>query len=285
MALSSIHADNAAQAADWDGPSGEAWTRRQAVQDAMLAPTTRILLEAAQARLGEHVLDIGCGCGETSIALASAAGPSGHVLGLDLSQAMLARARQRAPAGLKLDFLAADATTHAFAPQALDLAASRFGVMFFADPAAAFANIRLGMKAGGRLVFVAWRDAKLNPWLIVALRAATRHAPRLPEQAPDAPGPFSFADEARVAKILTDAGFGAAHFHPYDVEIDLSGGQGFEAGLESAAQIGPASRALRNQDETVRQAARASIREALTPYRRADALPLPGAIWLVEARA
>src|SRR5436305_12420841 len=196
------HEQNADQIAYWNGPGGQRWAERQAAQDVLLKPVLDILIDRAALKSGERVMDVGCGSGATSIAFAKKVTPSGHVLGIDVSGPMLARARQSAPAGLPIDFVLADATVHPFEPASYDLLASRFGVMFFADPALSFANMRKGLKPGGRLVFACWREAKKNPWMTLPLRAATKHAPRLPELGPEDPGPFSFADEARVRRIL-----------------------------------------------------------------------------------
>jgi ubiquinone/menaquinone biosynthesis C-methylase UbiE len=136
-------------------------------------------LKQAQARPGEHVVDIGCGTGASSIALAEHVGPSGQVLGVDVSAPMLARAAERLPPGAPIKFVRADATTAQFQPASFDLLFSRFGVMFFAEPARAFANLRTALKPGGRLVFACWRKFDENGWLQVPLRAAQEHVPPL----------------------------------------------------------------------------------------------------------
>ena len=132
---------------------------------------------------------------------------------------------------------------------------SRFGVMFFADPALSFANLRKALKPAGRLVFTCWREPRLNPWLMAPLKAATRHAPRLPKLGPEDPGPFSFADEERVRRILSAAGFVDVALEPVDLELDTAVGLGFENAVASALEIGPASRALEGQPDEVRSAA------------------------------
>jgi hypothetical protein len=157
--------------------------------------------------------------------------------------------------------------------------------MFFADPTLAFANMRRGLKPSGRLVFVCWRDAKLNPWLSLPLRAVIQHVPRLPDLGPEDPGPFSFASEARVRRILSSAGFRDVAMSPRDLELDIAGGQGLEAALESALEIGPASRALEGQPETLRALATQAIKQALAPHLQGKRVPLDAAVWIVEARA
>ena len=157
--------------------------------------------------------------------------------------------------------------------------------MFFADPVLSFANLRKGLTRGGRLVFACWREPKLNPWQMIALKAACKHAPRLPEVGPEDPGPFSFAEEARVRRILGEAGFDEIALTPVELELDIAAGGGFEAALASSLEIGAAARALEGQPAEVRSAAAAEIRAALTPHRRGMSVPLGAAIWLVEARA
>ena len=149
-----------------------------------------------------------------SIALAQKVGPGGHVMGIDISGPMLARARQTAPAGLPVDFVLADATVYPFEPAGLDLLVSRFGVMFFADPALSFANLREALKPSGRLAFACWREPRDNPFFMAPLQAVYKHAPKLPPQGPDDPGPFSFASEARVHRILGAAGFKGIAMEP-----------------------------------------------------------------------
>ncbi|MGJ4893463.1 MULTISPECIES: class I SAM-dependent methyltransferase [unclassified Bradyrhizobium] len=275
---------NADQIAYWNGPGGQRWSDRQEAQDILLAPVSQILIERIAAKPGDRILDIGCGCGGLSIALAGQVAPGGSVLGVDISAPMLDRARVVAPAGLATEFVLADATVHPFAPASFDLLVSRFGVMFFADPVASFANIRRALKPGGRVVFACWREPKANPWMIAPLQAVYRHVPKLPEMAPEDPGPFAFASEARVARILGEAGFSDVALEAHALSLDIARGQGLEAAVESAFEIGPASRALEGHPQETREAARQSVRELLTQYVRGDSVTLAGSIWLVTAR-
>jgi SAM-dependent methyltransferase len=279
------HDQNADQVAYWNGPGGQHWTDRQQAQDTLLAPISELLIDRAKARTGELIIDVGCGCGATSIAFAQKVSPSGHVLGIDISAPMLARARQIAPAGLPLEFALADATVYPFNPSTIDLLVSRFGVMFFADPALSFANMRRGLRPSGRLAFVCWREPRENPWLMTPLQAVYKHAPRLPQLGPEDPGPFAFASEARVTRILRQAGFAAIAMQPHDLSLDVAGGRGLDAAVETALEIGPAARALDGQPENVITAAAVSIREALQPFARGQAVPLPASVWIVTASA
>jgi len=284
MSAASIHAGNAAQAEYWNGPAGQRWTDRQDHQDEVLRPVSDRLLEAADAKPGERLIDVGCGCGATTLDFAARVAPHGEALGLDLSEPMLTRARERAAKDLPARFVLGDATVLELQEGWADLVVSRFGVMFFADPARSFANLRKGLRPGGRIVFACWREAKQNPWMVVPLREAAKHAPPLPETDPEAPGPFAFADEARVRRILREAGYADIVIEPHDLDLDIAVGRGLDAGVACALSIGPTSRLLDGQSEAVRNAAAADIRAALAPHAVGGRVPLGGAIWLVKAR-
>ena len=281
MTASATDDRNAAEIAYWNGPGGQRWVERQQQQDALLSPVAEVLLDRAAAHAGEAVLDVGCGWGGLSVALAQRVLPGGRVLGVDVSAPMLARARALAPPGLPVDFVLADATVYPFEPHRADLLVSRFGVMFFTDPARAFANMRGGLRSGARLVFACWRTPRENPWLLLPLQEAYRHVPRLPEVGAEDPGAFSFADERRVRGILERAGFRAIGLEPVELSLDLANGGGLEAAVGTATGIGPTSRALDGQPEELRAAATESIRAALGRYRAGNRVPLPGAIWIV----
>lgn len=287
MATTDPAPDHDRQIAFWNGPGGDAWTESQEAQDRLLAPISSLLLAQAAVRTGERVIDVGCGCGVTCLDLAAVVGPHGHVLGIDVSQRMLARAEARKPAGAPIDFVAADVTTYPFPPCAADVAVSRFGVMFFTDPRRAFANLRSGLRTGprtgGRLVFCAWREPKRNPWAMVPLQAAYAHVPKLPAPGPDGPGLFSFASEDRVRRLLTDAGFCNVVMTPHQVEFDLAGGQGLEAATRAVLDFGPTLSAIEGQPADKRAAVAAAVRAALTPFVDGDTVRLSGEIWLVAA--
>jgi SAM-dependent methyltransferase len=166
------HDQNADQIAYWNGPGGQRWARRQQEQDILLAPAADVLIDRAGPKAGERIIDVGCGSGVTTIAFARKVGPSGHVLGVDVSGPMLERARQSAPKDLPVEFALADATIYPFVPASIDLLASRFGVMFFADPAKSFANMRKALRPSGRLAFACWREPRENPVFMTPLQAA-----------------------------------------------------------------------------------------------------------------
>jgi ubiquinone/menaquinone biosynthesis C-methylase UbiE len=279
------HDQNADQIAYWNGPGGQYWADRQQKQDVVLEPVSAILIDRARAKAGERIIDVGCGCGATSIALAEKVGPTGHVMGIDISAPMLGRARQLAPAGLPVEFVLADATVYPFVPESFDLLVSRFGVMFFAEPALSFTNLRWALRPTGRLAFACWRDPRNNPFFMAPLQAVYKHVPKLPQLGPEDPGPFSFASEARVRRILSEAGFAGVAMEACDLSLDIAVGRGLDAAVESALEIGPASRALAEQPPDVVAAATNSIREALAPFVTGQAVLLGASIWIVTASA
>ena len=279
------HEKNADQVAYWNGPAGQRWAERQAAQDIVLGPVADLLIDRAKPVAGERVIDVGCGSGATTIAFARKVAPSGHVFGIDISGPMLERARQSAPKDLPIDFALADATVYPFDPQNFDLLASRFGVMFFADPALSFANMRKALRPNGRLAFACWREPRENPFFMAPLTAAYKHVPKLPQQGPEDPGPFAFASEERVRRILGEAGFAGVELEACPLLLDSAIGRGLDGAVQAALEIGPASRALEDQPEELRKAAAASIREALTPFAKGDAVLLPASVWIVTARA
>ena len=228
-------------------------------------------------------MDVGCGCGATTIELARAVGPAGRVVGIDLSAPMLALAAERLRPFTNAACLLGDAAELPLRNLGAELMVSRFGVMFFGDPVAAFANLRTGLAAYGRLRFACWRPINENPWLRIPLHAVYEHAPRLPKPDPEEPGPFAFGDPARVTRILTAAGFTAPTFTTLDTQMDLAAGGTLEEAVIQSSAMGPAKRALTDQPDDSRAAAIESIRRALTPYASPSGVNLPGAVWLVAA--
>jgi SAM-dependent methyltransferase len=274
---------NAEQVEFWNGPGGRHWIKLQEHWDIVLGPVAMAIFERAAVRPGERIIDIGCGCGGTTIELGQAVGRTGEVLGLDISAPMLARAKERRPAGLPIEFLQADATTHPLPAGHFDLLFSRFGVMFFAEPARAFANLRRGLKPNGRLAFSCFRESRDNPWMMLPLTAAYEHVPPLPKLGPEDPGPFAFANEARVRRILGEAGFGAIRMEAVDLAFDIAAGRGLEAAVAATLEIGATSRAVEGQPPAVRDAVATSVRKILAPFQRGPSVPLPAAIWIVTA--
>jgi SAM-dependent methyltransferase len=270
----------AEQAAFWNGPGGEGWLAAYARIERSIAEVGELVLAAADARPGERVVDIGCGTGGTTAALARAVGPTGHVLGVDISEALIAAARAQGLANAS--FAVGDAATHPFEPAACDHVFSRFGVMFFADAVAAFRNIRRALKPSGRLVFLAWRTPQENPWATVPVRAALPFLPPQPRP-PEDVGQFSFGDRARVERILSESGFAAPRLEPVDRPIWM--GDSLAEVLASAGRFGPLSRAFAGAEPAAIERAKQAIAEVLAPHAKPDGVRLPGACWLVSAKA
>lgn len=257
--------DNTEQIDFWNGPGGDRWVKHQEILDRTLEPFGRAVLEAARPLPGEHVVDVGCGCGWTALALAVAVGPRGSVLAVDVSAPMLGLARRRAQERSlsNATFAVADASTHAFEAKH-DLLLSRFGVMFFRDPTAAFTNLRRALKPGGRLAFVCWGPVAENPWFRVPMVAAGTVVPLPEPTGPEEPGPFAFADRARVQRILEGAGFGQVTLERSSPGFVL--GENPDTAATTAVDTGPVSRLLTEADDATRARVRTAIREAITPY-------------------
>ncbi len=276
---------HAAQRAYWGGQGGAHWAAQQRHSDIMLAPVADAAIARAAPAPGEHVLDIGCGCGATTLAQAARVG-AGHVTGIDISAPMLAVAAGRSAGIANITWLHADAATHDFAGARFDLLFSRFGVMFFGDPVAAFANLRRSARPGARIVFACWRPLDQNPWMLTALRAAQDIVPPLPRPGPEDPGPYSFADPARVTRILTSSGWQAPQMTPLDLTMDVAAGGGLEQAVAHALQIGPTARLLADQPAETVERVRGAIRSALAPHADPHGhVMLAGQAWLVESRA
>ena len=276
---------DADQLAFWNGRGGHTWVERQAHTDLTLAPVSEALLALAAPRAGERVLDVGCGCGAATLDLARAVGPAGRVEALDISGPMLAEAQARAAAaGLEnVAWRQADAASAELA--GFDLLVSNFGVMFFGDPAAAFAHLRARARPGARMAFVCWRRLAENPWLEVPMQAVAPHLPPRPPARPHQPGMFAFADPDHVAGVLTRAGWEAPRIEALDVALDLAAGRGVDEAVAQLTKIGAINGWLRDQPEDVRAAAVASIRAALEPHREGPSVRLLGGVWLVSSGA
>lgn len=279
---------NASQIDDWNGATGVRWVDNQERLDRILAPYGDAALAAAVTSPGEAVLDIGCGAGVTTLALAQGVQPGGSVVGVDISEPLIVRARQRAAAaGLPIDFRLEDASRASLPAAAFDLLFSRFGVMFFDAPTDAFRHMRAALKPGGRLAFICWRSAAENDWAKLPI-AALRGIVPIPEPDPNAPGPYAFGNRARLESILADAGFTDVEIKPFDAPLIYGVGASRDAALDDAldymTQIGPVPRLLADKPEDVRSEAMAAVRAALAERLGDDGVVIDGAAWVVTGR-
>jgi SAM-dependent methyltransferase len=277
-------ADNSEQTAEWNGALGERWVAMQQEIDRFVVPFGDAALKAAVPQPGERVIDVGCGCGDTSIELARIVGAAGAVLGIDVSQPMLAVARSRGALvnGAHLAFREGDASEVAL-PANTDLLFSRFGVMFFSQPSPAFSHMRKSLRAGGRCVFVCWRAPRDNPWAMTPLSAARAAMGVTPAPADqNAPGPFAFAHQERLHAILVGAGFGDIEVQRFDAAISL--GATPRSAAESVVQIGPVSRLVREVGVEHLPVIVGAVERALAPLAAPDGhVSLNGSTWIVSA--
>jgi len=269
--------DNQAQIDYWNGRAGETWVGAQQRLDNMLEALTAVAIAKADPQPGERAIDVGCGCGTTTFALADR---GAAVWGIDISGPMLAQAKKRGEAYEHVAFSQADAATQALTPDH-QLIFSRFGVMFFADPVAACKNLRTGLTDDGRMVFMCWQAPRDNPWVSVGGRALQPFLPEGEAIDPKAPGPFAFADADYLRSILTQAGF--ANVEIESVTMDLCVGDDLDAAMDFQAQVGPMARALAELDGEAQQQAAEAARAALEPFVTPNGVILGSAVWLVSA--
>ncbi len=267
----------------WNSQVGDEWVRHGDAIDVMLATLTDAAFEALALRSGERVLDIGCGGGATTLRAADLVGASGAATGVDISRPLLNLARQRAEGRANVSFVEADAGAGAIPGAPFNAAFSRFGVMFFEHPAAAFANIRAAMAPQGRMVFASWRPFAENLWSREPLMAL---GPLLKEPLkpadPDLPGPFALSDPDKINRVLGASGWRDVAIERWDGPIGV--GRDAEEAAGFLLKIGPCARAI-NEQNLDPAAARKLLIEFLKPHESANGIARPGACWIVRALA
>lgn len=275
---------NEAQIQAWDGPGGEKWATHAERFDRINRGYTEHILRAAAPAPGEHVLDVGCGNGALTLAIAPVVAPEGSVTGLDISGPMLATAARRAgDAGAdNVELVKGDAQVEPLTPGSFDLVVSRFGVMFFDDPLEAFTNLARALRAGGRAAFSCWRDLLSNDWIMVPVGAALEHVPMPELGEPGQPGPFSLADPERLRSILGGAGF--ADIELDEVTVPMVIGTDLDDALSFLQATDLSAALFEGADPSAVARAWDAIRAALEPYATPDGVVLSGRAWIVTAR-
>jgi len=271
---------NADQIEYWNGPSSQKWVRNQQRMDRTLGAFSRHVIDVADVSPGESVLDIGCGCGSTSLELAARVGASGRVVGVDVSQPMLEVAKSVAT-DLPMEFVEADASSHDFDRDAFDLVFSRFGVMFFADPDRAFAHIGGSVRSGGRVAFACWRPLSENPWMLVPVLVAKEFVELPARPGPEEPGPFSFANPERVSRILNSGGFTDIRIEPYDHAMVM--GETVEEAIQTAMEVGPVGSVASEADAQTQAALHQAMAEKLSTFTTPEGVQLGASVWCVTA--
>ena len=279
---------NADQIAFWNSDVGRNWARYQEQLDISLKPFGEAAMQRAALEAGHDILDVGCGCGDTTFALGERVGPGGTAVGIDISEPMLARARLRADQlrPRNVSFRRADPQVDDFRSETFDIIFSRFGVMFFEDPVRAFSNLRSALSSGGRIAFACWQPAADNPWVKVAVDQVRERIELPLPPGPDDPGEFSFGDRDRVHRILSGAGFVDISIEAFEPDIILAGGAGLDETVEFTMTMGPASRAIEaaGEGEGVRARIADGIRIALEPYMTEQGVVMQSAGWIVSAK-
>jgi SAM-dependent methyltransferase len=274
---------NEEQRAYWNGEEAEHWLQYEDRYEEMLRPYTRRLLDVVGFDQAEVVLDVGCGCGQTTREAARSVG-SGSAFGVDVSRALIARARERAAQEgvANTRFEEADAQTHAFDESAVDVVISRLGMMFFDDLIAAFGNVRRALRPGGRLVSVCWQDIASNDWITVPGAAALQYAHLEQLESSEASGPFALADRDRIAALLRDAGYGDVAIEPASEQLLLG-----EDATETATFMmssGPGRRMLDGADPATVASVADAIAEALRNHESPEGIRLGSCAWLFSGR-
>lgn len=277
---------NAAQATYWNDVGGPHWVRQQHQFDMMLAGFGSAALDTLDPQPGERIIDIGCGTGTTSLAIAEAVGPSGAVLGCDIAQTMIDAARSCGAGVAQLSFEVRDAQTDDLAAggPAFDAMFSRYGVMFFADPVAAFTNIGASVRSGGRLTFVCWQPEDQNPWLSVPAAIMQSFTPNPVLPLPNTPGPFAFRDPDRIREILTGGGWNDIGIDPCIKTTVMGGGDGIDAALSQVMGTAAGSIMRQQVDDETFDLATQAVRAVLVERFVDGSVVFEGSAWVVTAR-
>jgi SAM-dependent methyltransferase len=280
--MSTLRNNSTDQNEIWNGTGGQGWVMSQALIDRTFKPLEDLLTDTVSSALARRVLDVGCGTGATTVAIARRLGTDGSCLGIDLSEAMIDAARARAERdGVTASFVCSDAQTYLFDSASVDMIISRFGVMFFSDPIRAFTNLRNAAAKSARICCIVWRSPAQNPFMTAAEQAAEPLLPGVSKRVPNEPGQFGFADRAWVQNILTQSGWHAIDIAPIDVPCAFPASE-LELYLSC---LGPVGRALQGLDDQTRAKVIQVVRPAFDRYLHGAEVRFTAACWLIDARA
>ena len=271
----------------WNGPQGKNWVVENRLTDLMYEPFGDKTIERAELTPGERILDIGCGCGTTTLKLARLLAPDGDITALDISTLMLSIASERTKsAAVPVKIINADAESYKLVPGTFDVMFSQFGLMFFRNPQKAFDNFHASLKPGGRIAFVCWRDPERNPWLVTPFEAVHHFKPEMETPNPDArASPFSFSSQKKVEALLRDTGFVDVQLEPFETKARMG-----EGSLEECTRFviafagGTVGAVLRGSGEENTPAIIAALQTGLAPYHIGNRIKLGASAWIVSAR-
>ena len=281
---------NTLQKEMWNGRAGESWVRHNSLLEQLLAEPGRECMNLLPLTPAMQILDVGCGCGNQTLELAARLDASSTVIGVDISEPMLGLARELKAANdnalsAEVQFALGDASEPLFDEASFDAIYSRFGVMFFEEPVAAFSALRNSLKPGGKLGFVCWREPKLNPFFNAPMEAALTVLPAPAPSAPDAPGPFGLADDNVIQTTLRLAGFKDVSVTPLNLTLSVGAETPFDALFEELIQIGPAAALIAQSDPSLKEKAREAVYNRLTDfYASGQGVSFDANFWLVTAR-
>jgi len=269
----------------WSGAGGDVWVDKQREMDIMLNPLGERAIQGLDLSGEIKILDIGCGCGATTLEIAKAV-TQGEVIGVDISEPMLERATKTASDMMltNTSFQVKDVQVDEMPRSYFDVAFSRFGVMFFEDPFEAFKNINHSLKDNGQLSFVCWQHASLNPWQSLSIQVIKEFLD-LPAPAPKSPGPFAFEDKSYINEILTESGFRDIEIKDNQEDIVMFSGKSIREACEDYLTINPVvTEMLKNSPTKLREEILEALIGKFSDFHNNDGLLFPSATWIVTAK-
>ena len=270
----------------WSGKGGDIWVEKQNAMDVMLEPLGNAALAKLPKNLGRHVIDIGCGCGSTTLSIAEQLNESAKITGVDISEPMLDQAKKVASEKnlSNVDFQVMDIQTELDIEGKYSAAFSRFGVMFFENPVIAFKNINRSLKEEANFSFVCWQSPKLNPWQSLSIQVIKEFID-LPSPPERSPGPFAFAEADYLKSIMTDSGFKNINLESHEQQVTMFTGKSLEQASNDYLSINPVvTEMLKEAPESIKENISSSLQNLFKEYSNGNGLHFPSATWLVTAR-